>query len=121
MSKKIKKTNPLLINLIKELKKKSYENNAPIWKDIAERLEKPSSKWAEVNLYKINRYIRENEIALVPGKVLSTGELTKKTSIAAYAFSEKAREKIKKAGGKCLTIEELMKINPTGKNVRIMG
>ena len=121
MSKKLRKTNPLTIELIKKLKKKYYENNAAIWKDIAERLEKPSRRWAEVNLYKIDKYVKENETALVPGKVLSTGQLTKKISIAACSFSEKAKEKIKKAGGKCLTIEELMEINPTGKNVRIMG
>ena len=121
MGKKIRKTNPLTVELIKKLKKKYYENNAPIWRDVAKRLEKPSRRWAEVNLYKIDRYVKGTETALVPGKVLSTGQLTKKISIAAYAFSERAREKIKKAGGKCLTIEELMEINPTGKNVRIMG
>ncbi len=52
-------------------------------------------------------YIHEKETALIPGKVLSPGKLTKKVSIAAWSFSEKAHEKIKKAGGKTLTIEEL--------------
>ena len=121
MAQKIRKTNPLLIELIHELKKNAQEKNAPIWKDIAKRLEKPSRNWAEVNLNRINKYIQDKEIALIPGKVLSTGELTKKISIAAWAFSEKARDKIVKSGGKCLTIEELMKQNPDGKNIRILG
>ena len=35
------KTNPMLKDLIKVMKKKSYENKAPIWRDIAKRFEIP--------------------------------------------------------------------------------
>ncbi len=120
MARKIVKSNPSLVSLIQELKKKSYENDAPIWRDIAIRLEKPLRNWAEVNLDKIERYINDGEIALIPGKVLSSGVLTKKVSVAAWSFSEKAREKIESIGGKCLSIDELVKINPKGKGVRIL-
>jgi large subunit ribosomal protein L18e len=116
-----KKTNPMLIALIRDLRTAAYENKAPIWKDIAERLEKPLQNWPEVTLTRIDTYVHEKETALVPGKVLSTGNLTKKVSIAAWAFTEKAHEKIKKAGGKALTIEDLMKHNPKGKDIRIVG
>jgi large subunit ribosomal protein L18e len=121
MAKKIKKTNPILISLIQDLKKKAFENEAPIWKDIALRLEKPSRNWPEVNLERINKYIRENETALIPGKVLSPGKLTKKVSIAAWSFSDKSKEKITKAGGKTLSIQELVNNNPKGKDIRILG
>jgi len=121
MTKRNYKTNPVLITLIQDLKKHSSENDAPIWKDIAVRLEKPSKNWAEVNLDRISKYTGEKEIALIPGKVLSTGDLTKKVSIAAWSFSEKSEEKIKKAGGKTMTINELMKSNPKGKDIRILG
>lgn len=120
MSTDNKKTNPLLISLIKDLKKKSHENDVQIWKDLASRLEKSSKRYAEINLDKINNHLQNNETALIPGKVLSSGELTKKTSVAALSFSEKAKNKIKKSGGKCITIEELVKENPKGKNVRIL-
>ena len=121
MAKKSKKTNPVLLELIHELKKQSNENDVHIWKDIAVRLEKPSRNWAEVNLNRISKYILDKETALVPGKVLATGDLTKKVSIAAWSFSEKSQEKIKKAGGKCMSIEELLKNNPKGKDIRILG
>jgi large subunit ribosomal protein L18e len=121
MSKKIKKTNPILVKLIQELKINANKNNAEIWKDIALRLEKPLNNWPVVNLNRINKYLHDNETALIPGKVLSTGNLNKKISIAAWSFSEKSIEKIKKAGGNCMTIEELMKNNPKGKEIRIMG
>jgi large subunit ribosomal protein L18e len=121
MARRTKKTNPMLLSTIEELKKASIANDAPIWKDIAIRLEKPLRNWSEVNLSKIDRYINENETALVPGKVLSSGTLTKKVTIAAWSFSEKSLEKIKKAGGKHITFDELLKKNPTGKNIRILG
>ncbi len=121
MVKQIKKSNPILISLIQNLKKSANENDAPIWKDIAIRLEKPLRNWPDVNLDKIDRYTNEKETALVPGKVLSVGNLNKKITIAAWSFSDKSLEKIKKAGGKAITIEELMKNNPKGKDIRIMG
>ena len=121
MVERMKKSNQMLIALIHDLKKKSFENEAPIWKDIAIRLEKPSKNWSEVNLSRIDKYIRENETALVPGKVLSSGDLTKKVTIAAWSFSKKSLEKIEKSGGKSIFIEELVKLNPKGTNVRILG
>ena len=121
MTKKISKTNPILLNLIHELKKQSSEKDIPIWKDIALRLEKPSRNWPEVNLDRISNYTQEKETALIPGKVLSTGNLTKKVTIAAWSFSEKSQEKIKKAGGKYIFIKDLMKNNPKGENIRILG
>jgi large subunit ribosomal protein L18e len=121
MAKKSKKTNPMLLELIHELKKQSNENDVAIWKDIALRLEKPSRNWAEVNLDRISKYILDKETALIPGKVLATGNLTKKVSIAAWSFSENAQEKIKKSGGKCISIEDLLKGNPKGKDIRILG
>ena len=121
MSHKNIKTNPALNSLIYELKKQASQKDIAIWKDLASRLEKPSKNWAEINLNKISKHINDKETALIPGKVLSTGDLTKKVTIAAWSFSEKATEKIKKAGGKTITIQDLIKSNPNGKNIRILG
>ena len=74
-----------------------------------------------MNILFVIGYINKNETALIPGKVLSPGNLTKKVSIAAWSFSDKAEEKIKEAGGKSMSIEELVKTNPKGKDIRILG
>jgi large subunit ribosomal protein L18e len=121
MVKKNVKTNPELKELIQSLKKYANENESQIWKDIAIRLEKPLRNWPVVNLDKISRFANEKETALIPGKVLSGGDLTKKVTIAAWSFSEKSKSKIKKAGGKTISINELMKNNPKGKDIRILG
>lgn len=121
MTRKINKTNPILLNLIHNLKKQSNEKDVGIWKDIALRLEKSSKNWPVVNLDRISKTIQDKETAIIPGKVLSTGNLTKKVTIAAWSFSDKSYEKIQKAGGKSISIDDLMKNNPKGENIRILG
>ena len=58
---------------------------------------------------------------MVPGKVLGAGRIDHPVIVAAFAFSEQAKLKILKAKGKCLTIPELKKKKPKGRNVRIFG
>ncbi|RLG33474.1 50S ribosomal protein L18e [Methanosarcinales archaeon] len=126
-----RKTNPQINKLIEDLKRIARENSAPIWRDIAKRLEKPRRNYAAVNLSKINRYSSSNDTILVPGKVLSSGTMEKPVTVAALGFSKKAFEKICKCGeggkegkgeerGKCITIEELIKNNPKGSGVKII-
>lgn len=120
MMKRIKKTDPNLLMLIDELKRVSREAGAPIWRDIAERLEKPRRNWAEVNLSKLERYAANGDVIVVPGKVLGAGDLSKKITVAAYRFSASAEQKIVEAGGRMMSISELAKENPDGSGIRIM-
>ncbi len=113
--------NQNLQKLITELKKTSIEQKVNLWKRIALELEGPTSKKRVVNLSKINKYSNKDEVVIVPGKVLSMGELDKKITIAAHKFSQTAFEKINSSGSKALTIEELLKENPKGAKVRIIG
>jgi large subunit ribosomal protein L15 len=41
----------------------------------------------------------------VPVKVLGQGEVSKKLTVSAHAFSKSAREKIEAAGGSCTVLE----------------
>jgi large subunit ribosomal protein L18e len=119
--KKARTTNPERIELIRFLRKQGRENNASIWKDIAKRLGSSSRKNVVVNISRLNRYTKKSEVVAVPGKVLSTGEINHPVTVAAFAFSQKAREKVASAKGKCLSFSELVKKNPKGSNVRIIG
>ena len=84
-------------------------------------MEKPTRKRRIVNLSKINRYTKENDIIVVPGKVLGSGNLEHKVTIAAYKFSNSAKEKIKKAGAKMIPLLELSNESPKGKRIKIIG
>jgi len=116
----VKSQNPELLNLIRLLRKAARENNATIWRDVAERLSSSRRSRVAVNLSRLNRYTMEKETLIVPGKVLGAGKLEHPITIAGFAFSEQAQSKILKAKGKVLAISELLKDNPKGGNVRIM-
>ena len=106
--------------LIDQLRRAAKTYNAPAWGRVAEILAKPARSRPQVNLSKINRYAKEGEMVVVPGKVLGAGKLEKKVTIAAYAFSESAIVKIKAAGGRAITLEQAVRENPSASKVRII-
>ena len=112
-------TNNIVQELIAELQGKTVESR--FWKRIVKDLQKPTRERRTVNIYKIDKFAREGETIIVPGKVLSVGTLNKKVDVAAMNFSDEARNKIISAQGKVLSIKELLTQNPEGKNVRILG
>jgi len=114
-------TNPILFGLVIELKKRSNEQNANIWNRVANDLEKSTRQRRVVNLSRISRYTKENEVIVVPGKVLGSGSLSHKLTISAFQFSNGAKEKIEKAGAKIVPLLELSRENPSGKGIRIIG
>ncbi len=118
---KNQKTNPNTTDLILALKKVSRENDAAIWRDIARRLEKPSSRWSEVNLSEIERHAKDKDTIIIAGKLLGSGDITKVVNVAAFSASGSAKKKLADAGGKFMQIEELAASNPKGSGVRIMG
>ena len=121
MSKKSRKTNQSLIALIGDLKEQSRSTGSALWRDVALRLESSRSNWAEPNLSRLSRYASNDDMVLVPGKLLGSGDIEGQHSVAAYSVSAGARTKIEGAGGRVLTIRELTKENPDGKGVRILG
>ena len=119
--KKLKATNPELIALIRDLKKQSRESEAELWLAISESLSSSKRSRVAVNVSRLNRYTKDGETVVVPGKVLGAGKADHPLTVAAFSFSSVAKSKIQDSKGKCLSIRDLMKKNPTGKNVRLMG
>jgi large subunit ribosomal protein L18e len=119
--KKTRIENPQLLNMVSFLEKAARENDAKIWKTIAETLSKTRSRRVTVNLSRINRHTKKAQIVAVAGKVLGSGALDHPVTLAAFTFSATAKEKVRKAKGKCLTFPELVKKNPKGSDVIIVG
>ncbi len=118
--KQTKSTNPELIQLIRFLKKQGREKEAVIWRDVAEQLAKARQRRAAVNLSRINRHTQKGDSVVIPGKLLATGKIDHSIIVAAYGASEKAKEKLKAAKAKYISIPELVKKNPKGANVKII-
>jgi large subunit ribosomal protein L18e len=121
MAKNTGTTNVHLEQLIHDLKKGSSEQGNGIWKRIAKDLSKPTRNRRVVNVSRISRATKPEETIVVPGKVLGTGAVGHPVTVAAFGFSETAKQRILEAKGQVITIKELMEKNPKGENVRIIG
>ena len=119
MDKKAERKNTVTRSLIEELNRAGIKT--PAWKAVSKGLKRPGRKSYEVNILRLEKHSKSNDNIVVPGIVLGTGILTKPITVAALRFSDSAKEKITKAGGKALSIEELLKLNPEAKKLRIMG
>jgi len=113
-------TNIVVRKLIDELRRAARENGARAWLKVAEELERPRRARRVVNLSKINRYARENEIVVVPGVLLGSGSINKRVTVAALKASRTALRKLREAGCTFMTIREALRAYPKASNVRII-
>lgn len=91
------------------------------WFRIAEILSSPRRKRIDVNLDEIEKNLEGKTVLIIPGKVLSQGEVSKKGKIVAFKFSEKAKEKLIKAGCEIGTIVDEIKKNTDAKDIKILN
>ena len=107
--------------MVKELKGASKKNNAPIWSKLAELALKPSSARRTINLSQIDRFAKDSDVIVVPGKVLGTGNISHKITLCSFSISNSGVQKVLQSGGRILSFAELIKNHPTGKGVKIIG
>ena len=107
--------------MIKDLKQASKKNEAPIWSRLAKLATKPSSSKRVVNLSRINKTTKDNDVLFVPGKVLGTGNISHKIILSSFSMSTTAAKKIIQTGGNIMTYSDMIKKYPTGKGVMIFG
>ena len=112
--------NTELIKTINALREASEEREQAIWKALAEDLDKAKRRRVAVNLSRIERYTEEGEVVAVPGKVLASGSLSKPLKIAAFSFSETAKQKIGWVKGEHMSLRELLESGIEPSKIRIM-
>jgi large subunit ribosomal protein L18e len=113
--------NQEVILMVKQLKKASAKNKAPIWSKLAQLALKPKSAKRVVNLKKINDLTKENDVVIIPGKILATGNIDHKISLSSFSISNSAAKKIIESGGKILSFSEIIEKIPNGNGVKIIG
>ena len=109
-----RKTNPELVQTIL-LAKKSKE-----WLAIANVLSGSRRNRIDINLEKIDEETKPGDTVVVPGKVLSLGEIDKKIRICALSFSGKAKEKLLNSKCEVVSILDEIKKNPKATGVTIL-
>ena len=114
-------TNQIVIQMVKTLRGASKKNNAPIWERLADLALKPTRAKRTINLGQLDKFVADNDVVIVPGKVLGTGNLSHKITLCSFSISTTGAKKITESGGKVLDISQIIKNHPTGKGVKIIG
>ena len=109
-----KKTNSILVETILSAKKKDS------WLEVARLLSGSRRLMPHKNLQEIDAVAKDGEHIVIPGKVLSLGELNKKVKITALSFSEKAKEKLAKAKIETSILLDEIKSNLEAKGIKIL-
>jgi large subunit ribosomal protein L18e len=104
---------------IRKLIRDLWKTKIKIWRRISKKLSSSRKNRVTPNLYRINKKTKENDVVVIPGKVLGVGELDHQVTIACLDYSKSAKQKIEASGSKLLSIEELLKENPNGSGVKI--
>jgi large subunit ribosomal protein L18e len=112
---------PNRVELIEKLEETAKTAQAGIWSSVAKKLGRSRRSRSEVNLYKISKYTTPGDVVIVPGKVLGDGVIQHKVDVAAYRFTASAEKKIAEAGGRAMKIMDLVKSNPKGSKIKILG
>ena len=108
------------VQLIRDLKKASSINDAPIWGKLAECV-KPGVAKRIINVNRISQLTKDGDMVVFPGKVLGTGIISHKITIFSFSISNMAATKIIKAGGKVIPHKDAIKQNPTGRGIVLLG
>jgi len=104
---------------IRKLIRDLWKTKRRIWKKVSKKLSGSRKQRIEANLYRINKKTKNNDVIVVPGKILGVGSLDHKLTIACLNSSSSAKAKVEASGSKLISIEELLELNPQGEKVKI--
>src|SRR3989344_8198026 len=110
-------TNPLLRKQIEEL----ASHKSLVWQRLASELGKARRNKRVLNFSDLQRHTKSGETVLLLGKLLATGILKNKLTIAVWNSRSEAHEAVKISGSSIISISELIKKNPKGTGIKVLG
>lgn len=90
------------------------------WKPIAKILSNGTRLYSSVNLKEIDAQTTAGDTILIIGKVLSSGDLTKKLRICALGISESAKDKLAKTKSEYVSIADEIKSNKKAEGLKLL-
>ena len=113
-----KKTDPEIVETIKLAMGAAKKNLE--WGKIAKVLSGPRKNYSRVNVGQIDRSSKEGDTVIVPGKVLSSGSISKRVKVCVLSFSELAVKKILKTKSEYVMLSEEISKNPNADGIKII-
>jgi large subunit ribosomal protein L18e len=118
---KKRSSNPIINETLKKLESVPKEQNKTFWIGIIEMISRPNSRRPVVNVGKISQLTKENDVVLIPGKILGGGLVDHAITVGALFMSKAAGKKIATAGGSVLNLVEFAEKYADGSGIIVMG
>ena len=112
-------TGPSNVNT-RKLIRSLWKTKIGLWRRVSEILSKPSRNRPEINLYRLNKLTKENDVVVVPGKILGAGTLDHPITVSSLMISELALTKLTESKSNHMSIEQMMKKYKKGSNIKIL-
>jgi len=109
-----RKTNPQLAAAV------YWATKNPAWIKFAKLLSQSTKLQSAINLKEIDEKTKLGDLVLIPGRVLSVGEITKKIRICSFGISNQAKEKLTKTHSEWINILDEIKRNPKAEGFKII-
>jgi large subunit ribosomal protein L18e len=109
-----KKTHDEVVKTIREAMKNKQ------WNKIAKIVSGSKRKYSSLNIGEIENQTSEGDTVVVPGKVLGSGNISKRVRICALRFSDGAKEKLKRNKSEMVSLLDEIKKNPRMDGVKIL-
>ncbi len=108
------KTNPQ----IKETIRLALKNQN--WLPLVKTIASSARKYSSINLNDIDEESKAGDTILVIGKILSSGDITKKIRLCSLGISKPALEKLKKTKSEYSSILNEIEINPKAQGIKVL-
>jgi large subunit ribosomal protein L18e len=118
---KKRSSNPIITGTLEKLEMLSKGQNKTFWTSVIEMVSRPNSRRSTVNVGKVSQLTKENDIVLIPGKILGDGLVDHAITVGALFMSKSAGKKIVAAGGSVLNLVEFAEKYPDGSKIIVMG
>lgn len=92
--------NTLVGNIVWTLRKAFKKNKTSIWRSLEHEISKARSIRREVNISRLSSVTKNDEVIVVPGKVLGSGEMDHKLTVCAFSISEMVQRRSPTSAGK---------------------
>lgn len=115
-SRMVNKTN----TLVKDTIAAALKTKSKTWHKVAQRLSAATRQYSSVNLNRIEKITTTGDTLIILGKVLSSGEITKKVRLCALSFSGSAIDKLKKTKSETVSVLEEITKNPKANGVKVL-
>ncbi|KAA8496158.1 60S ribosomal protein L18-2 [Porphyridium purpureum] len=119
-----KSEDPYLLLLVKLYRFLARRTDAKFNKVVLRRMFMSRTNAMPISLSKLAQHAAagEGKVAVIVGKVLDDERLldVPKMTVCALKFSDSARDRIQKAGGECITFDQLALRAPLGQNTLLL-